>query len=59
MREGDPPLSDEIAAVPVASAYDGAAEQARCYLAFLATLEAGGLSRGEALWLTAQVWRAT
>jgi hypothetical protein len=60
-RIDDPLLLPDIVPDDVlssAQAYAGVIEQARIYLVFLAELEAGGLTHAEALWFTAQVWRA-
>jgi hypothetical protein len=59
MRNNDPPLIEELREGEPASPYVGAQEQARLYMAFIAELEALGLTRDEALWLTSQVWRAS
>jgi hypothetical protein len=59
MRIDDPPLIEELSEGGPVSPYVGAQEQARLYMAFIMELEALGLTRDEALWLTSQVWRAS
>jgi hypothetical protein len=59
MRKTDPPLIEELSELGAVSPYGGAQEQARIYMAFITELEALGLTRDEALWLTSQVWRAS
>lgn len=50
-------LREDLPAVLDAAEQTGA-DQAALLLGFLRTLQAGGLSQDQALWLTAQVWRA-
>lgn len=58
-RLDDPPLMDEMSeASPLSDQQAEVRMQAQMYLWFLSALEAGGLPHAEALWLTAQVWRA-
>jgi hypothetical protein len=57
MRLDDPPLQSEECNVEPASL--PGADQAVLVMTFLQTLESCGLPHEEALWLTAQFWRAS
>ena len=50
-------LAEEAPGVP--DPFAAGADHAMLVLTFLRALETGGLSHAEALWLTAQVWRAS
>jgi hypothetical protein len=60
-RIDDPPLQEEASLEPYdpTTIYQGAIDQAYIVATFLKTLEGCGLSHDEALWLTAQFWRAS